>query len=99
MAKKQPTYNVELMTPDELGAVKKLVGEFMSRLSNVENEIETLKEDRKELITEFKEKLDMKTLQLAIKQVKLERGVAHKDTFDMFIEVLKDDDTNGLTEG
>jgi hypothetical protein len=38
----------------------------------------------------------MKTLQAAIKQVKLQNSVAHKDTFDLFLEVLKDDVTNGL---
>lgn len=97
MPKKQPkNYNVESMQPDEVNELKKVVGEFMKRLSNIENEMETLKEDRKELIDEFSEKLDMKTLSLAIKAVKLESGVAHKDTFDLFIEVLKDDVTNGL---
>ena len=88
----------EANTPDELTALKQSVGEFMRRLTNIENEIETLKEGRKELIEEFKEKLDMKTLQLAIKAVKLEASVAHKDTFDKFVEVLKDDVTNGLTD-
>lgn len=82
-------------TPDE---IKKLVGEFIKRLTNVENEMETLKEDRKELIEEFKQKLDMKELQAAIKLVKLEANVVHRDTFDLFVEVLKDDKTNGLVD-
>lgn len=96
MPKGPKNYNLDLQTPDEINALKKLVGEFMTRLENVENEMETLKEGRKELIEEFAEKLDMKTLQMAIKQVKLQAGVAHKDTFDLFLEVLKDDVTNGL---
>ena len=100
MAKKQQpkNYNVAEMQPDELNELKKVVGEFMKRLTNIENEMETLKEDRKVLIEEFSEKLDMKTLTMAIKAVKLESGVAHKDTYDLFIEVLKDDVTNGLTD-
>ncbi len=40
----------------------------------------------------------MNTLQAAIKQVKLQASVERKDTFDLFLEVLKDDVTNGLTE-
>ena len=96
MAKRQPkNYNVDLMQPDELNALKKEVGEFLKRLQNVDNEISSLKEARKELLEEFSTKLDMKTLQAALRVVNIEQGVAHKDTYDMFIEVLKDDVTNG----
>lgn len=96
MAKRQPkNYNVDLMQPDELNALKKEVGEFLKRLQNVDNEISSLKEARKELLEEFSSKLDMKTLQAALRVVNIEQGVAHKDTYDMFIEVLKDDVTNG----
>lgn len=95
---KKKSFNVGEMQPDEITELRKVVGEFMTRLSNIENEIEALKDDRKSLIDEFGEKLDMKTLQMAIKQVKLQNSVAHKDTFDLFLEVLKDDVTNGLVE-
>ena len=52
MAKRQPkkSYNVDLMQPDEIGELKKLVKEFVTRVGNVDNEIELLKEDRKDLI-------------------------------------------------
>jgi uncharacterized protein (UPF0335 family) len=83
-------YNVNLMQPDELGALKALVKEFMSRIQNVDNEIETLKEDRKDVIEEYSDKLDMKTLQAALKVLKIQQGVQHRDTFDMFIETLTD---------
>jgi uncharacterized protein (UPF0335 family) len=83
-------YNVELMQPDELNSLKSLVKEFMERLENIDNELETLKEDRKELLEEFKGKLDMKTLQAVLKVLKIKQGVAHKDTFDVFMEVLTD---------
>lgn len=78
------------MTPDELGALKKEVGEFMTRLANIDNEIETLKEGRKELIDEFKTKLDMKTLQAALKVLKIQSAIDHRHTFDLFMEVLTD---------
>lgn len=83
-------YNVELMQPDELNALKQTVKEFISRLENIDNELELLKEDRKELLEEFKNKLDMKTLQAALRVVKIKQGVAHMDTFDAFMEVLTD---------
>lgn len=100
MAKrKQPQFaNVAELQPDELNELRKVVGEFMNRLSNIDNEIETLKECRKDVIDEYSDKLDMKTLQAAIKAVKLEASVERKDTFETFVEVLKDDVTNGLVD-
>jgi uncharacterized protein (UPF0335 family) len=76
--------------PDELNAMKATVKEFLSRMESIDNEIETLKEDRKELIEEYKEKLDVKTLQEALKVLKIKAGVKHKDTFDAMIEILED---------
>lgn len=91
MSKQSPkNYNIATMMPDEVNALRLVVKEFINRCQNIDNEIETLKEDRKELIEEFKEKLDMKTLQAAMKVVKIEQGVAHRDTYDLFTEALKD---------
>lgn len=88
---KQPkkNYNVDLMQPDELGELKKLVKEFVSRIENVDNEIELLKQDRKEIIEEYSTKLDLKVLQAAMRVVKIQQAVAHRDTFDLFLEVLE----------
>jgi hypothetical protein len=52
------------------------------------NEIELLKGDRKEIIEEYTEKLDMKTLQAALRVLRIQQGVAHKDTYDLFLEAL-----------
>ena len=91
MAKKNtPTYDIATMQPDELNALKEVVREFMSRAQNIDNEIETLKEDKKALIEEFSEKLDMKTLDAALRVLKIQAKVQHRDTFDMFVEVLTD---------
>lgn len=87
---KETSKNVADLQPDELNALKALVKEFMERASNIDNEIELLKEDRKELIEEFKEKLDFKTLQAALKVLKIQQGVQHRDTYDLFLEVLSD---------
>jgi uncharacterized protein (UPF0335 family) len=89
MAKQAPKqYNVASMQPDEVNALRALVQEFIDRVSNVDNEIEQLKEDRKELIEEYSDKLDMKTLQAALKVLRIQQGVQHKDTFDLFMEAL-----------
>jgi hypothetical protein len=79
--------------PDELNELKSVVGDFVRRLKNVENEMELLKESRKDLIDEFKEKLDMKTLTAAIRTVKIKKKVAYKDTFDVFVEILSEYET------
>lgn len=79
--------------PDELGELKSVVGDFVRRLRNVENELELLKEQRKELIEEYKEKLDMKTLNAAIRTVKIKKKIQYKDTFDTFVDILENYET------
>lgn len=83
-------YNIAVMQPTEINALRALVKEFVDRITNIDNEIELLKEDRKEVINEYSDKLDYKTLQAALKVIKIQEGVAHKDTYDLFIEVLED---------
>lgn len=85
-----PAKDVAEMAPDELNAMKALVKTFMSKIEFVDNEIETLKGDRKEIIEEFSDRLDMKTLQLALKVLKLQSAVQHKNAYDIFVEVLTD---------
>ena len=79
--------------PDELGALKTLTEEFIGKLRMIENEIETLKEDRKEVVEEYADKLDVKTLAMALRVVKIKASVKHKDTFDNFLEVLEGDES------
>jgi uncharacterized protein (UPF0335 family) len=90
MAKKTSPkqYNVGEMMPDELNALKALVKEFVDRVSNIDNEIELLKQDRKELLEEYAEKLDLKTLTAALKVAKIQSEVVHRDTFDLFLAAL-----------
>jgi uncharacterized protein (UPF0335 family) len=91
MSKKRSAknYNTAEMMPDEINSLREIVKEFVSRIENIDNEIELLKQDRKELIEEFSDRLDMKTLQAALRVVKIKQGIAHKDTFDLFIEALE----------
>jgi hypothetical protein len=88
--KKQKNYNIALYQPDELNELKRTVLEYVNRRTSIENEIETLKEDKKALREEFEEKLDLKTLELVEKHLRIRRGVAHKDTFDTFLALLQD---------
>ena len=81
------------MQPDELNALKALVKEFMTKIESIDNEVELLKQDRKEIIEEYSEKLDMKTLQTALRVIKLQNSVAHKDSYDLFMEALSDPTT------
>ncbi len=92
MAKKSPPkqYNVAHLQPDELNALKATVKEFMEKMQNLDNEIELLNEDKKQLVEDYSEKLDMKTLKAALSVLRIEKGVQHKDTYDTFLEALKD---------
>ena len=83
-------YNIAEMQPTEVNALRTLVKEFIGRIHNIDNEIEGLKEDRKDLIDEYSQKLDYKTLQSALRVVKIQNSVEHKDTFDLFMEVLEE---------
>lgn len=78
------------MQPDEVNALRALVREFLGRVEALNTEIEGLKKDRKDLIEEYSDRLDMKTLQAALKVLRIKQGVQHRDTFDLFIEALTD---------
>ena len=78
------------MQPDELNALKGVVREFIDRLKTIDNEVDLLKEDRKQLIEDFSGKLDMKTLKAALRIVQIKQTVFHKDSFDTFMEILDD---------
>ena len=76
--------------PDELGALTALVSEFVDRLKSIDAEIDTLKQDQKELVEEYSDRLDVKTLQAAMRTVKIKKKVGYKDTFDTFVDILEE---------
>ena len=86
--KVEKQYNIAVMQPTEINALRALVKEFVKKIETVDDEIELLKEDRKEIIEEYSQKLDYKTLQAALKVVKIQQAIEHKDTYDLFMEVL-----------
>jgi uncharacterized protein (UPF0335 family) len=61
MSKRAPkNYNIATLQPDEVGALRNLVKEFITKIEAIDNEIELLKGDRKEVIEEYTDKLDMR---------------------------------------
>lgn len=76
--------------PDELKELSSLVKEFVHRLQSVDNEMELLKETRKELIEEYSSKLDIKVLNKALQIDKIMKKVEQKHTLDTFLEILTD---------
>ena len=74
--------------PTELTQLRAVIKEFVSKLESIDNEMETLKQDRKELIDSYKKRIDMKTLTAVLRVIKIKQTISHKDTFDAMIEVL-----------
>lgn len=78
------------LQPTSLTDLKPLIKEFISRLRQIENEIETLNDDKKQLFEEFAEKVDVKELKAALRVHKIEQKVSHRYAFDTILECLND---------
>lgn len=74
--------------PTELGEIKKLVTEFMDRYENIEHELELLKDDQKQLIEDFSDRLHMKTMRQAIRTVKIKKKVEQLETYEALVDIL-----------
>jgi uncharacterized protein (UPF0335 family) len=61
----------------------------LEEMKRIKNEQELLKQDEKDLMEEYKDKLDMKALKAAMRVVAVKEKVDHKDTFDTMVEVLE----------
>ena len=75
--------------PMSITELQPIVEEFMKKLSTIKQEQETLKEDEKALLEEYSDRLDIKTLKLAMRSVDLIAKVERKETFDLFVETLE----------
>tara|TARA_B100000683_G_scaffold182916_1_gene176168 strand:+ start:185 stop:412 length:228 start_codon:yes stop_codon:yes gene_type:complete len=72
-------------------ALKDDVREFMTRLVNIENEMDILKDDRKTLFDEFKDKLDTKAFRAALSIYKIRlKNVDSTDTIDTMVDILEE---------
>jgi hypothetical protein len=77
------------LQPMSITELQPIVEEFMKKLSTIKQEQETLKEDEKALLEEYSDRLDIKTLKLAMRSVDLIAKVERKETFDLFVETLE----------
>jgi hypothetical protein len=68
---------------------KELIAEFVKRFQTLEDESEIIKQGKKDLKEEFKEKIDLKTLDKVIRVLKIRVKVEHQDTFDSMMEQLE----------
>jgi uncharacterized protein (UPF0335 family) len=59
------------LQPDELNALNNLVEQFIKRLNAIESNVELLKEEKKDLLQEYKDRLDVKTLSAAMRVAKI----------------------------
>lgn len=75
--------------PTSITDLEPIIQEFVEKMKRVKNEQELLKQDEKDLMEEYKDKLDIKTLKAAMRVVAVKEKVDHKDTFDTMVEVLE----------
>ena len=86
--RKHQDYDPDSM-PENFNDLRPIVSDFVSRMRTLENEEQVLREQKKELVEEFSQKLDTKTLKLALRLVDIKKKVQHKHYFDLFLEVLE----------
>ena len=64
------------------------VRDLVERIKQIDNEIKLLQEDRKTVLDEFKDKLDIKAFKAALRIVKLRKDVDETE-LDSIIDVLE----------
>ena len=65
------------------------VKEFVNRLTEIENEITVLRQDRSELFADMKEKLDPRSFRAAIKIHNLQKSTPDQTSLARILEVLE----------
>lgn len=64
------------------------VRELVEKITQIDNEIKLLQEDRKEVLEEYKDKLDLKAFKAALRIAKLRENVDGTE-LDNILEVLE----------
>ena len=64
------------------------VRDLVERIKQIDNEIKLLQEDRKTVLDDFKDKLDIKAFKAALRIVKLRKDVDETE-LDSIIDVLE----------
>ncbi len=68
------------------------ISELFERYTRIEHEIKLLQEDRKHLLAEFKDRVDAKTFQSALRSAKIKAKVKpqEKTEFEQILSLLED---------
>lgn len=72
------------MPDSKVVTLEQEVEAYVDRLISIEHEMELLREERKALNEEYEDRLDVKTLQHAIRIKKAEDKVKNKTTYDLY---------------
>jgi uncharacterized protein (UPF0335 family) len=65
------------------------VKEFVSKLTTIENEMTILRQDRSELFTEMKTKLDPRSFRAAVKIHNLQKSTPDQTSLSRILDVLE----------
>ena len=71
---------------------QKLVKELLGKLETIDNETTLLRDDRKSLINEYKEKLDIKAFRAAMRIFKIRQQVDNDCVVDEMLDAMEGDD-------
>ena len=72
-------------------AINTDISDLLKRYTSIESEIKLLQDDKKQLLAEFKEKVDPKAFQAALRTVKIMSKIkpSEKQDFDQSLFVLE----------
>ena len=67
------------------------ISDLFERYTRVENEIKLLQDDKKQLLTEFKDRIDPKAFQSALRSAKIKAKLKANEVedFDQILEILE----------
>ena len=68
--------------------ISTVVKELVEKVSQIDNEIKLLQEDRKTVLEEYKEKLDLKAFKAALRIVKIRENVDQTE-LDNILNILE----------
>ena len=68
---------------------REYVVEYVKRLMNIENEIDDLKEAKKDLKDEFKDKIDMSVVAQVLRTINILKKVSARSTYDNILDILE----------
>ena len=70
---------------------KEVVKELVEKLLTIENEISVLQEDRKDTLSDYKDKLDVKAFRAALRIAKIKAKLgSSEDALDNILDVVED---------